>query len=87
VGRRLFDCGAEFFAKDGFDAVHVVFHEREFFFHVFVRLLSLQAPVCAKDRLANRFGVLILFCFGRMIFLFTPLSFFSRVPVHNLTKK
>jgi hypothetical protein len=68
---------AGFFAKDGFDAVHVVFHEPEFFFHVFVRLLSLQAPVCAKDWLANRFGVLILFCFGRMIFLSTLLPSFQ----------
>ena len=30
----LVDGDAELLAENGFDAVHVVFHEREFFFHV-----------------------------------------------------
>ena len=30
----LVNCDAELLAKNSFDAIHVVFHEREFFFHV-----------------------------------------------------
>ncbi len=30
----LVDCDTELFAEDGFDAIHVVFHKREIFFHV-----------------------------------------------------